>query len=468
MHLKQSDKKRLEQYIEAIRKDHHNPGLAIAITKGDQLVYARGFGHKDMEGKAPVTPDTMFGIASITKTFTAAAVMKLIEEKKLNLEDPVTRHISDFTISGENADHMTIARMLTHTTGLPPLRAMFHAIRDNTPEDPTNPAKDDEKTIAVNTTADLIDYIATRDIGLFSTSGIYTSYSNDCYALLGEIIEKTSGMPYDDYIEKTFLKPLGMKRSTFDLKTLLEQDDVTGLFYTDADEKLKQAKYWQEAPPYLPGGWLKSSATELVRFYQMLALKGKRSNTRFLDETSVDAMLAPEAKGRWTLNSHYCLGLCVRTNHYGVTLAEHGGSLTGVASQAGFVPEEDIAVAVLTNLKGFPANRIWQGAVNVMLGLSPYAKVIHYTERNWSQTIKERRTGTFTSSEGAKARFFMDGDTLACELDGKTYPVTPVTDNVAVVRANGRETEAWFLEDDDQSLWGVGFGSRILKRVKDV
>ena len=107
---------------------HNIPGLAVGVGRHGEVTYARGFGHRDRENGLPVTPDTVFGIASITKSFTAAAIMQLQEAGRLSVQDPVVKHLPEFrTPNREWTRQMTVHHFLTHTSGLPPLPSHWFA-----------------------------------------------------------------------------------------------------------------------------------------------------------------------------------------------------------------------------------------------------------------------------------------------------------------------------------------------------
>jgi len=123
--------------------------------------------------------------------------------------------------------------------------------------------------------SELLDYIATGDYQMLGQPGQYISYSNDCYGLLGEIIERVSGQPYTEYVQEHILKPLGMHRSVFTLEELQQLDNVTELYYRNEQDELTHSSNWQVAPPFTAAGWLKACADDLIKYAQMYASGGQ-------------------------------------------------------------------------------------------------------------------------------------------------------------------------------------------------
>lgn len=464
--LSASDVREFEAYVDRFMAEHGAPGVAVAIARGDDLVYARGFGWRDREKELPTTADTVMGVASITKSFTAAAIARLREEGRLDFTDPVAMYLPGFNLPDGNGRGVTIRHLLTHTAGLPPLPCLGWSMRAHTTPD-TEPGKDetsdheDKDRQPINTIQDLVNYIASADFQLLGQPGEYLSYSNESYVLLGGIIEAATGMNYADYIRQTFLIPLGMDRSTFALNQLLQWDDVTTLYYKK-DGEIRASNNWQQAPPYAAGGWLRSSASDLVRFFQMYANGGTYRGTRLLSPQSVVANMADGFK--YSLYTSYAHGLRTQPYH-GVTLAEHGGSLKGVASNAGFVPEKGIAVAVLCNLSGVPIFQVWLAAVNMMLGLPLSTPRAQYSAGSWDEGQLQRFPGKFVSGEGAKLEVVRDNGGLKVRIEKEDYPLQAVTADTGLVRRHGQDQELRFFSAEDGRVWGIGFGLRIIFRT---
>jgi CubicO group peptidase (beta-lactamase class C family) len=189
----------LDIWIEEQRLYHQIPGIAVGIVYDQELIWSQGYGFSDLESRTPMTPETLVRIGSVTKVFTATAVMQLRDQGKLDLQDLVTRHLPNFKIQNPfpDAPEITIWNLLTHTAGLP-REAAFPYWTDH--EFPSR-----EEVVA-----------AAADQTLIYSPGTEYKYSNLGTSLLGAIIEEASGESYRDFIEDRIFSPLGMTRSAVD------------------------------------------------------------------------------------------------------------------------------------------------------------------------------------------------------------------------------------------------------------
>ena len=466
--IKQRDFVALEDYVRHLMTQHTCPGLALAIAVGDDVIYAEGFGRRN-ESNDPVTTDTILGVASVTKAFTSVAINQLVDAGKLSLEDSVTKYLPSFNLPGVNTDDIKLIHLLNHTSGLPLLPAMRYAMRSNTPSDSSDTAPTIEE-IPMNTTNDLLQYIAQGPHQALGAPGRYINYSNDGYGLLGAIVEDVSGQPYGQYVAEHILKPLGMSRSTCDSAELMKYSDVTELYYHDDQGDIRHTKHWSEAPPHVACGWMKSSANDLVRFWQMLANKGTYKSIRLLSPEACELIVARQVP--FTLQRRYALGVRVQPNYVDHTLVEHTGGLRGVAANAGFIKDEGITVVALSNLSGFPITLVWSAAINTMLGLPVDHPRHEYNYTTWNETVMQRRSGTYQASEGWSAPITIgvsDGQ-LIVTMDDETLELHPVTEDVAVIDKVGQDMgrEIRFYDNDTGFTWAIGHSNRIFPRSKNV
>ncbi|MEK7224467.1 MAG: serine hydrolase domain-containing protein, partial [Bacteroidota bacterium] len=189
--------------IDKMFKDYadsnHLPGVAYGLVVDGKLVYKGNIGYTDVRKKIPVTSSSLFRIASMSKSFTCMAILKLRDEGKLNLDDPAYLYIPELKklkYPTADAPHITVRHLMTHGAGFP--------------ED--NPWGDRQ---LADTDNDLIDLI-NKQLSFSNPPGIAFEYSNLGFALQGMIITKVSGMPYQEYIKKNILEPLGMKTTTYE------------------------------------------------------------------------------------------------------------------------------------------------------------------------------------------------------------------------------------------------------------
>ena len=320
-------------------KKYNLPGGAIAIVRDGKLMYARGFGYADVENKTPVQPDALFRIASVSKSITSAAIMKLVEEGKLNLDDRVAPLIADLQPApGATVDprweQITIRHLLNHTGG-------WDRAKPNGGFDPIDrPAI---AAAAVNAPAPassetLIRYM--KGMPLDFNPGEKHAYSNFGYIILGRVIERLSGMPYKEYVRTRVLAPVGANRTQQGksrLKDALSEEVryyvpgaglnspmVQSVFPGEGIVPLNYGGYYLEAGD-ASGAWV-SSTIDLLRF--VVKIDGRPSPPDILNASLVAEMTSNGAPLCPDGSCYYAGGWVVRPVQNGATWS-HGGDLPG-------------------------------------------------------------------------------------------------------------------------------------------
>jgi CubicO group peptidase (beta-lactamase class C family) len=307
----------LERLVRREQRKQRLPSVAAAVVRDGETVWETAVGAADVAG-ADATPDTQYRVGSITKTFTAAAIMQLRDAGKLDLEDTLDRHV------GGAAHAPTLRRLLSHTSGLQRETqddAWLHARFAAVPE--------------------LLETLGRAEQVL--PPGARFHYSNLAFALLGIAVERVSGIPYAQYVQKRLLQPLGLTRTTFDpvepaARGYLVQPYVEGV--------------WDEAPvetgAWIAAGQLWGTVRDLCRWAWFLA----SPDESVLKRESVEEMRTVQTIDdhvRWT--GGYGLGLMLRRDGERV-LAGHGGSMPGFIAGAYVSPTDKVGAAVLTNSSG--------------------------------------------------------------------------------------------------------------------
>lgn len=426
---------RLEQYISEIMQDENISGAAVAVSQHGQVLYAKGLGVGDIDKGQAVTPQTIFGVASVTKSFTALAIMKLAEEGRLSVQDPVIKHLPEFSLPGvEHIGEIQIHHLLSHTTGIPPRR----------------------RRQELTAFAEHLEYLSTEPVEMLGQPGEFVSYCNDAFLLLGAIIERLSGERYVDYITANIVKPLSMERSTLDTDALESLADVsTPYVYNRKDQRL-EAQPWPRLGNYEVGGAVRSCVMDLLKYGSVYV-----GNAPVVKSESLRQMYTPVAPvGR---NSYYCYALKTTPQHAGFTLVEHGGGQPGVSANFGFVPEKALVVAVLTNVTGVSAARMWLAAVNTALDLPlEYSTA---TEQAGEQAAKQERfIGVYASDEGAKLTISLEQGSLHAESEGLKFPLHYGGDNYFFFNYSGQKVVKFHTRPDGQP-WAAFMGLRMLRKV---
>ena len=345
------------------------PGIAYAVIIDGQVAHTGTWGVTDLAAKTPVTPDTVFRIASMTKSFTALAIMKLRDEGKLSLEDPAERYIPELGgLAYPTADspRITIRHLLSHAEGFP---------EDNPWGDRQLAATDDE-----------MGQMIRRGIPFSTAPGTAYEYSNFGFAILGRVVARVSGVPYADYVATRLLAPLGMTSTTLQPATVTPGRLTKG-YRLDGER-------WVEEPPLPDGafgamGGMLTSTRDLAR-YAALFLSAwpprdepetgpvRRSSVREMQQVwrpSPASVTRDSADGPLRLNTGgYGFGLRVwQTCALGHVVA-HSGGLPGFGSHMRWLPEHGVAIVAMGNLTYTNWTRVTDDAVDALAktgGLQP-------------------------------------------------------------------------------------------------
>ncbi|WP_407271984.1 serine hydrolase domain-containing protein [Radiobacillus sp. PE A8.2] len=426
------DWKQFEDYISNKMKKDHIAGLAVAISQHGELLYQKGFGYRDINDQQAVTPETIFGTASITKSFTAASIIMLQQKEKLSVDDPVSKYIPELTISGVNVDSIKIHHLLSHTSGLPPI------------------TRNEQLT---NLQAHLT-YLRNTSIQLLGEPGTYFSYSNDAFLLLGIIIERVSGITYREFITKHFLEHYQMNRTTFYLDNLAVFDNVSTPYTYSKKQSQFDVEPWPTLGNYAVGGGIRSTVLDLLKYGE---------HYFGVNKGEYNQMWQPHiyVKPR----EDYGYALAVTENYNGVTLVRHSGGQHGVSSYFGFIPEKHIVISVLTNVTGVPVNDVWLAAVNTALGL-PVDQQIDVGESS-SLSAQEgiRFTGKYTSAEGDTFEVKLSHNKVVAVVEGTEYDLEQLDQQTLIVKIENFTLP--FLMDDNNLAWAVRFGMRVLRKIRD-
>ncbi|WP_409300207.1 serine hydrolase domain-containing protein [Peribacillus sp. SCS-155] len=443
------------------------PGTSIAIAQDGEAVYHKGFGFRDVEEALPITPDTVFGIASITKSFSCVAIMQLQEAGKLGVHDPVIKYLPEFKIKDEEAlNKITIHHFMTHSSGLPPMSSLMYAMKrsmDNDPSVPNYPGLeiDQDGHGPIDTYGELMQYIANQEFELLGTPGTQFSYSNDAYALLGAIVEQVSGQSYEQYVYDHILAPCGMENSFFTIGEYGDYDNITTCYAEDASDGTKRiisAPIWWDAPSMRAAGFLKSTAKDLLKYAEIFRNAGIVNGNRILSAESVKEMTKPHIQvqpGRY-----YGYGLMITPDYFGTKLVEHGGALKAISSQLSILPEKGVTGVVLTNLAGVPAARLMQLALNAYEGREVGASHISFKEYEISQVLLEQYQGEYQSNEGMKVALeFREGKPVLSSQNSD-IPISFVDERTFVAHVNDSIEIAEILVDESGQPYGISYHFR--------
>lgn len=330
-----------DAFVEAEMKQWRVPGLSVAVVKDGKIILLKGYGFRDVEKKLPVTTRTIMPVGSNTKAFTAAVSGILVDEKKLDWDEPVRTYLPDFRLSDETAERLTTARdLMSHRTGLPRHDSLYYG--------------------RTYTRGEL--YSRLRYLDFNRTFRQRWQYNNLMVMTAGILAERITNRTWEDSVRERLFVPLGMTRSNFTIADITRGDDYATPYGEVAGAS--RAIPFRDIEAVGPAGSINSSAEELIRFVQMMIDKGAYQGKQILSKDQATEMQYPQANlngGRPMTRisdedegsdglgpSAYGLGLSV-TTYRGRKLLYHGGGIDGFITDMAWLPDERIGVVVLTN-----------------------------------------------------------------------------------------------------------------------
>lgn len=461
----------MEMQLERLFAEKRLPGASVCMIGPQGEVYARGFGYRDGAATLPVDADTVFGIASMSKSMTALALCLLECEGKLSLEDPVAKYLPQFRVPGVPQCAVTLRHLCMHRGGLPPMEPLEWSIACNSKD------RDGEwirsmRASAPNDMSDIgqvMDYIANCPYPTLGMPGEYMSYSNEGYAVLCYVVDVVAGERLEDYVQRRVFDPLGMRRTVMEDRCerarVLAQGNISSLFEMDEAGNIVCDDAWSVMPPYRGCATVKSTARDMAAYYRCLANYGAHEGVQVLPRAAVERMVGDE----FALDTRpvYCLGLNKR--RFGdAVICEHGGGLHGISTHGSLLLGQGWGFAALSNLGEAETCEMCWAMMNAVLGVAP--EIGH----GWSHPVDyefdapEMLAGEYVCYEGEPVRvaITVQNGAIACGKDGK--PLRPVYCGGTLF--NMMDGDALFARAEfllrDGSAWGVRWGTRIFQRVQ--
>ena len=458
-----------EDWASTLLKSHQIPGTIVALARDGHLIYSQGFGYADVEQSRAIDEQTIFGIGSVTKSFTALAVMQLEEQGLLSVSDPVQLYIPKFrTLNWEYSRATTLHHLLTHTAGLPmyDTELLVTAGTLNATElKMIRPALD--KHGAIQNMDELVEFIADSGIALVGAPGEHMSYANDGYALLGSVIERVSGMPYADFIQKTILDPLGMSRTTLSPDKYRQYDNVAALYAkeptTEGAAVVPSPNLWYSPVHGAAGIFLNTCVRDMIQYLEVFRTGGTVGGRRIVSERSVKKILSQHVS---IVPGHsYGYGMSIHDDFYGHMLYEHGGGAKGVSSEVALIPELGLTAVALSNLAGAPSGPVLMGAIHALHGTNPQ-RALEPTPGAEADRALEKYAGAYANGDKVATVTLVDGQ-LMLTVSGMHVELKPSEDGVVQATHQGQPWEVHFLFDrqDGKRVSAINIHLRHYNRV---
>jgi len=374
------------------------PGVALAVVKDGKVIYAKGYGFRDVDQKLPVTPDTLFAIGSITKSFTSLTFGMLNDEGKVEWDKPVREMLPEFVMNDPVAsDHVTPRDLFSHRTGLPRHDLVWYA--------------------SDFSRADLLNRI--RYLKLSKDLRSTFQYNNLMIMSMGYLEGKITGLGWEGTVRSKIFAPLEMSHSNFAVSDM-EKSDNRALAYEWRKESVKLVPY-HNIDSIGPAGSINSSVNDMSHYliFQMGdgTYQGKRlvseSNLREM-HTGQTAVADPPPALSFSELGHHAYGFgWVVTSYRGHNLVWHNGGIDGFYALLSMLPDDHMGVVVLTNLP--------HGDVPDTLAYNVYDRLLGLEQISWLDRFKEREAKQKKEEEEGKK-------TKASDRKTGTHPTHPLED----------------------------------------
>lgn len=455
----------LEALTVRVMEDGGAKGLALGITDAEgNILYEHYFGWRDEEKKLPINRDTIFGMASVTKSFTALSIMQMQMDGILSVDDPVKDYVPEFTNKNQT-EPVRIWHLMCHSGGYFPLprivvdqTAREMGICDSLENELIY--REDFADEGIRRVAGRLDN-QTRFAG---RPGQRLSYCNDGFGLLSDIVRRHSGYgSFSEYLEQRILKPLDMKRSSisFVRNTL---DENASMLYSMENGVLRcDRDYQNDAFVLHGGGGLKSTLGGMMKYAAMYLNEGcGANNVRIIDRYSIQEMEKPRQVMKPGV--YYGYGLETRWLE-DRTVIEHGGSLPGVSSHLAFCPQEGVGVVVLCNTMDVSVSAVANAAIRLCCGLPIREERPVHNGRMWSEEELRELEGEYCSGEGDRFTLSGKGGSLSMEVNGQPVSLQAVYPWQGMVRKPYADVYLTAFRDEEGKVFAARYGSRIFPKT---
>jgi CubicO group peptidase (beta-lactamase class C family) len=342
-----AEAKSIDSYLQDLVDRQQIPGLTVAATRNDSVVYTGAFGHRNIETKESMKAGCDFHWASVSKTFVATSIMQLVEKGKLNLDEKLITYLPYFKQKDDDYKFITIRQMLNHTSGI-------GDVEDYEWDRPQNDDGAPERFVRS----------LENDKMLFKP-GTDWSYSNTAYEILGVLITTVSGMPFESYVKENLFGPLEMIHSSFIYPEIPDSLRVSGHLWAG---KPIVSKIYPYNKIHAPSSTLNSNVLEMTHYAIANLHRGKYKDVQILNDSSYNLL--------WTnsvnLKDKPAVGASWFLDEYrGLKTMSHGGGDTGFRSFLLLVPEKDISVMVACNYELCRTGDIAHAVLDMLIGEDP-------------------------------------------------------------------------------------------------
>lgn len=435
----------MERDIQSRMRKAHVPGLALCILKDYEMFYANGFGVTSVEdGGQLVTPETIFRIGSTTKPLTGTAVMRLVEQGKLDLDAPITRYVEWLTFSEPGiAECITLRMLLSHTSGL----------------------ANEAEPFGSRAPQGLEAYMRNQlpHLPMFALPDHVYSYSNPGLNLVGYILEAVTGKYYTDVMRELVFEPLSMTHSTFD-PTVAMTYLMAQSHDLSKDGMLTVKHRFADNVAHYPSGFAMSTVLDLAKFALMQMNKGMFEGKHILSPESVQAMQQPQVMLQTLDDTGY--GLTLATHRYkGIHTIGHDGGITAFVCKFLMAPDSGAAVIMLMNRGGLDIDGLTNNILDNLLDLPQQSSQPQAVEPD--RSLWPLYEGSYLGNWTGLAKIQAVNDTLVLTLNGQNIPLQALNnDTYFMQRKDGENSiSVGFVREGNSPVQYLMLNGSPLRRV---
>lgn len=461
----------LDAYLQYLFEKKGLTGLSACVMGPEGLAFAKGYGRANEDGSLACDADTIYGLASLSKSHTTLALCILAAEGKVSFDDPVYRYFPKFDIPGTPKDAVTLRHLAMHTSGIPPMEPLEWSIAMH-----ASPSRNDDWVVRMRETApnpmdtidQIIDYIATCGYPSLGAPGEVMSYCNEGYALLSYVVDQAAGMPLERFVKERVYAPLGMTRTVMDPDgseaRAIAGGNITSLFERRGDAIVCDDE-WSVLPPFRGCAVVKSTARDAATYYRCLADYGMHEGRQIIPREAVELLIGRGFPAR--RKTAYCYGLYKR-EWAGHVICEHSGALHGASCHGGLFLGEGWGFVALCNLGDEDVDSFVWVMYNWAMGEPLEVKHRWFAPAGRDFSDPEMLEGTYRTHEGVPSdvTVYQENGKLMAKKDEDLLPLT---------YCGGTFFAAYGAEDTvklrmeayirNGHAWGVKCGSRVYQRV---
>lgn len=403
----ETTKSKIDELLMAYQKLNVFNGSAL-VYNNDKPILVKCYGYKNFEAKTFDDSNTVFQIASVTKSFTSTLILKLVQLKKLSLHDKLSKFYPDFP----NGNKITIENLLTHTSG----------IYDYTHDDTAVTKGSEQKMMHIF-----------KSHNLDFEPGSDWSYSNSGYSILGYIIQKVTGITYEQAVRKYIFQPIKMKHSGFDFERLTSKNKAVG--YSVYSDTIHSVATFSDSSVVFAAGAIYSTVKDLYRFHKAM------QSYKIVDEALLQKAYTP-------FKHNYGYGWIIDTIH-GNKMVYHSGGISGFSSIFIRIPTENICIVLLNNKQGTELENIGRNILKILYN-QPYTLPTNKVAITLPDSILNKYLGTYElTNPDLQIEIKLDnGKLIAHAIKGPTFELFAEAEKLfAVVQQN--QTEIEFVTDEN-------------------